>query len=287
MPDDILIIINPAARSSRARAAWDKIGTFSRARIEPTTAPGDARRIAQRAAEEGYRIVVAAGGDGTINEVVNGIAGSKSALGILPVGTMNVFANELGLPSDLEEAWEIIEAGATREIDLAQANDQYFAQLAGVGFDAQVVARTTSELKRNFGPFSYLINAAQLASEKPPRLIVESDGVTREGGFVLIGNGRYYGMPIAVFTDASLDDGLLDVIVAKNNGHLDLVRYFTGAVAGGMHPEFEDIDYFHTREVRITSPDVVPVEVDGELAGNLPCTFRIAPHRLRVVVDYS
>lgn len=286
MPDDILIIINPAARSERARAAWARVGALSGARVEATTAPGDARRIARRAAEEGRRIVVAAGGDGTINEVVNGLAGSASALGVLPMGTMNVFANELGLPNDLEEAWEIIEAGVTREIDLAQANDQYFVQLAGVGFDAQVVERTTTEFKRTLGPLSYLINAAQLAAEKPPRLIVESNGVTREGSFVLIGNGRYYGMPIAVFTDASLDDGLLDVIVAKNVGHLDLVRYFTGAVTG-IHPEFEDIDYFHTREVLVTSRDDVPVEVDGELAGKLPTTFRIAPCRLRVVVDHS
>jgi len=229
---------------------------------------------------------VAAGGDGTINEVVNGLAGSQSALGVLPVGTMNVFATELGLPGDLEEAWEIIEAGSTREIDLAQANDHYFVQLAGVGLDAQVVERTTTEFKKNFGPLSYLINAAQLASQKPPRLLVESEGVTREGSFVLIGNGRYYGAPLKVFTDASLDDGLLDVIVAKNAGHLDLVRYFTGVVTG-IHPEFEDIDYFHTKELRVTSPDDVPVEVDGELAGKLPTTFRIAPHRLRVVVDHS
>lgn len=286
MNNDITIIINPAARSERARTAWEKIGSLSSARVEPTTAPGDARRLAQRAAAEGCRIVVAAGGDGTINEVVNGIAGSQSALGILPVGTMNVFATELGLPSDLEEAWEIIEAGSTREIDLAQANDHYFAQLAGVGLDAQVVERTTTEFKKNFGPLSYLINAAQLASHKPPRLRVESEGVTREGSFVLIGNGRYYGAPLKVFTDASLDDGLLDVIVAKNAGHLDLVRYFTGVVTG-IHPEFEDIDYFHTRELLVTSPDDVPVEVDGELAGKLPVTFRIAPHRLRVVVDHS
>ncbi len=286
MNSDILIIINPTARSDRARAALEKIGSLRNARVEPTSAPGDARRIAQRAAAEGCPIIVAAGGDGTINEVVNGIAGSGSALGILPVGTMNVFANELALPSDLDEAWEIIETGATREIDLAQANDQYFVQLAGVGFDAQVVERTTTEFKKAFGPLSYLINAAQVAAEAPPRLFIESEGVTRRGSFVLIGNGRYYGMPIEVFTDASLDDGLLDVIVAKNVGHLDLVRYFTGAVTG-MHPEFEDIDYFHTRELRVTSPDAVPVEVDGELAGKLPTTFRIAPHRLRVVVDYS
>src|SRR4051812_39401144 len=116
---DIIVIINPAARSERARNVWETILSLSNAHVEPTTGPGDARRIARKAAEDGFRIVVAAGGDGTINEVVNGIAGTKAALGVLPVGTMNVFAAELGLPRDLEEAWEIIEAGYTRAIDLA------------------------------------------------------------------------------------------------------------------------------------------------------------------------
>lgn len=284
--DDIIIIINPAARSERARHTWEKIGTLSRAQIRPTTAPGDACRLAREAAAEGRRIVVAAGGDGTINEVVNGLAGSKTALGVLPVGTMNVFATELGLPNDLEEAWEIIEAGYTRAIDLGQVNDKYFVQLAGVGIDAQVVERTSSEFKKNFGPLSYVINAAQIAAQKPPRLIVESDGVTREGSFVLVGNGRYYGMPLKVFKDARLDDGLLDVIVAQNTSHLDLIRYFTGVVTG-THTDFQDIAYFHARELKVTSPDDVPIEVDGELAGKLPATFRIAPHGLNVVVDYS
>jgi diacylglycerol kinase (ATP) len=283
---DITIIINPAARSERARHAWETIASLSTALLELTAAPGDARRMARRAAENGARIVVAAGGDGTINEVVNGIAGTSAALGVLPVGTMNVFASELGLPRDLEEAWEIIEAGYTRSIDLALANEQYFVQLAGVGIDALVVESTSSEFKRNFGPLSYVLNAAQIAAQKPPRLVIENDGRTREGSFVLIGNGRYYGMPLKVFKDARLDDGLLDVIVAKNQSHLDLIRYFTGVITG-THTQFPDVDYFQTKELSVTSVGRVPLEVDGELAGNLPAIFRIAPHKLNVVVDYS
>jgi diacylglycerol kinase family enzyme len=130
--DDILVILNPAARSERARNVWDRIESLPRAQVRPTQAPGDAERYAREAAETGVRIVVAAGGDGTINGVVNGLAGSDTALGILPVGTMNVFAAEMGLPNDLEEAWEIIEAGYTRSIDLAQANEHFFVQLAGL-----------------------------------------------------------------------------------------------------------------------------------------------------------
>jgi YegS/Rv2252/BmrU family lipid kinase len=284
--EDIVVILNPAARSDRARDVWEQIRALPRARILPTAAQGDAQRLAREAAEAGRRIVVAAGGDGTVNEVVNGIAGSGTALGVLPVGTMNVFASELGLPNDIEEAWDIIDAGYTRTIDLARANEQFFVQLAGIGIDAQVVERTSREFKRSFGPLSYLFNAAQIAAQKPPRLIVESEGATREGSFVLIGNGRYYGAPIKVFKDARLDDGKLDVLIVHNLGYLDIVRYLTG-VFTGTHTAFDDVEYFQTRDLVVRSTDDVPVEVDGELAGKLPVQFRIAGERLRVAVDYS
>jgi diacylglycerol kinase (ATP) len=284
--DDIIVILNPAARSERARNVWEQIQSLPGANVRPTEKPGDARRLAREAAEAGARAVVAAGGDGTINDVVNGLAGSGTALGILPVGTMNVFAAELGLPNDLNEAWEVIEAGYTRSIDLAQANDHYFVQLAGIGFDAQVVERTSWNFKKNFGPLSYLVSAAQIAAQKPPRIVVEREGRISEGSFVLIGNGRYYGAPIKVFKDAKLDDGLLDIVILKNLGYLELARFLTG-VFTGTHTESEDIEYFQAPVVSVRSEEDVPVEVDGELMGKLPVEFRIAPPKLRVVVDYS
>src|SRR5438128_137829 len=154
--EEILVIFNPAARSERARGFLQRISALPRARLQPTTAPGEALKFARDGAQSGARVVVAAGGDGTINDVVNGLAGTGSTLGILPVGTMNVFASELGIPGDLEEAWAIIEAGRTRTIDLALANDHYFVQLAGIGFDAQVVEATSWDWKRSFGPLSYV-----------------------------------------------------------------------------------------------------------------------------------
>ena len=197
--EKILVILNPAARSERAGGTWEKIRDLPAATVQTTSAPGDARSIAEWAVAQGFATVVAAGGDGTINEVVNGIAGSDIALGILPVGTMNVFAAELSIPNNLPKAWEIIQARHTRRIDLVRANDQYFVQLAGVGLDAQVVQATSRSFKKNFGPLSYLISAAQIALRAPPKLIVEHDGIRREGSFVLIGNGRYYGGPVTFF----------------------------------------------------------------------------------------
>ncbi|MDQ3623498.1 MAG: diacylglycerol kinase family lipid kinase [Verrucomicrobiota bacterium] len=283
---DTLIILNPAARSERAGEVWERIRqlvNLDGAKLEVTAAPGDARALAEWALQKGYRIVVAAGGDGTINEVVNGMAGSDAALGILPVGTMNVFAAELGLPSQLEKAWQVIRDRHVRRIDLVRANRHYFVQLGGVGLDAQVVQATSWNLKKNFGPLSYLISAAQIAARKPPRLMIASDESTGEGSFVLIGNGRYYGGPIAFFKEARIDDGLLDVLVFKNLGYLDIARYL-GGIFTGTHTDLTDVEYFQTRKVHVSSADEVPVEVDGEVVTRLPVTFRISSRKLKVLV---
>jgi YegS/Rv2252/BmrU family lipid kinase len=282
---EILLILNPAARSERAGSATENIRRLvdGDARIVLTRHAGEAKAIAQEAARKGVRIVVAAGGDGTINEVVNGVAGSETALGVLPVGTMNVFAAELGVPNRLRDAWRVIRAGHLRTIDLARANRHYFVQLAGVGLDAQVVKETSRTSKRNFGPLSYLFSTAQIASRKPPRIIAEADGRTVEGSFILIGNGRFYGGPIAFFKKARVDDGLLDVLIFKKMGHLDLARYFAHIVMG-RHTSLSDVEYFQAEKVQMHSADNVPVEVDGELTTELPVTFRISSKKLRVAV---
>jgi YegS/Rv2252/BmrU family lipid kinase len=280
---DILVIFNPAARSEKARATWETIERFPRCTFHPTTGAGDARRLATEAVARGYGTVVAAGGDGTINEVVNGLAGSPVALGILPVGTMNVFAHELGLPSHLEKCWEIILAGNTRTIDLARANEQYFVQLAGVGLDAQVVEATSWESKKTLGPLSYVISAAQVAARKPPRLVVESDGQTREGSFVLVGNGRHYGGPLQFFRQARYDDGKLDVLIFKNVGYLDIARHLA-TILMGTHADQPDVEYFQTERAEVRSDEEVPVECDGEVVMKVPVTFRISSKKLRVLV---
>ncbi len=281
---EILVILNPAARSERARDVSAQIATLveGRATVAMTTQPGEARALAAAAAARGAGIVVAAGGDGTINEVVNGLAGSPTALGILPVGTMNVFAAELGVPNGLKAAWKVILQRNTREVDLARANKHYFVQLAGVGLDAQVVKETSWAAKRNFGPLSYLYSTAQIAARKPPRLFVESAERTVEGSFVLVGNGRFYGGPFEMFKRARVDDGLLDLIVFQKTSHLDLARYFASLVMG-QHTDLSDVIYFQARKVIVRSDDEVPVEVDGELADEVPVTFRISSKKLKVV----
>ena len=280
-----LVILNPAARSDKASRLRERIAALSGgASMRLTSEAGDARDIAAEAVREGFEVIIAAGGDGTLNEVVNGIGGSSVRLGILPVGTMNVFATELGIPQgNLERAWSVIEQGKVVEVDLPKANDTHFIQLAGVGLDAEVVRKTTADSKRALGPLSYLLTLVQVAAHKPSRVMLEAEGGRiSEGSFALIGNGRLYGGPFPVFQRASLFDGLLDVLVFQNQSHWDVVRYFQ-AIAFGTHPQLPDVEYFQTSTLRVTSSGDVPVELDGEVAGMLPCLFSVNSQKLRVL----
>lgn len=284
MPQTALIF-NPAAKSARAGGLYGEIRRLAGPgiRIFRTSRQGEARSIARWAVREGFERIIASGGDGTINEVVNGIAGSDAVLGILPTGTMNVFAAELGLPKNLEDAWAIISRGEYREIDLPIANGHAFVQLAGIGLDAQAVKETTWEFKQTLGPLSYLISAAQITARKPPHLIATGDdGVAREGSFILIGNGRYYGGPFPVFKDARIDDRLLNVLIFKNLGYLDIMRYL-GGILRGSHVTMPDVEYFLTHELHVCSDEEVPIEVDGEVIGNLPAQITFHPKPLRVL----
>ena len=283
---DTLIILNPAAHSERAQRKRAQVESLSRgSTFCATTRTGEAELMARRGAEEGFEKIVAAGGDGTINEVVNGLAGTKATLGLLPIGTMNVFANELGLPvHDLELCWNIIQNDRTRTVDLPKANQKFFVQLAGVGLDAQVVKETSAQLKRNFGPLSYLISAAQIAARRPPRLSIESDDAPiNEGSFVLVGNGRRYGGPFPFFKHAVIDDGKLDVVVFKSLGYLEIIKYLQDVVFSS-DIRVPEIEYFQTSRLRVDSDQAVPVELDGELVGNCPVEFSLQERSLRVLV---
>jgi len=281
-----LVILNPAAHSERAQRKRAQVESLAQDCVVcATTHTGEAEQMARRGVEEGFEKIVAAGGDGTVNEVVNGLASTNVTLGLLPIGTMNVFATELGLPiNDLELCWKIIENDSIRAVDLPKANRKFFVQLAGVGLDAQVVKETSSQLKRNFGPLSYLISAAQIAARQPPQLFIQSeDASIDEGSFVLVGNGRLYGGPFPFFKHAVIDDGLLDVIVFKRLGYLEIIKYLQDVVFSS-DIRVPEIEYFQTRRLRVESHQSVPVEVDGELVGNCPVEFSLHERSLRVLV---
>jgi len=283
---ETIVILNPTAGSPEHIRSWqERVESLAGdCPVRVTSHPGEAEELAQRAIDEGFTRIVAAGGDGTVNQVANGLADRKAALGVLPMGSVNVFAMELGLPlHNLRRCWDIIEETNIRQIDLPIANGRYFVQLAGVGLDAQVVKETSLAFKRSFGPLSYLISAAQIAARQPPKLFIESEETSvEEGSFVLVGNGRLYGGPFPFFKHAIIDDGLFDVVVFKRLGYLEIVKYLQDVVFSS-DIKVPEIEYFQTRQLRITSEQDVPLELDGELAGNCPVDFRIRGKALRVL----
>ncbi|MES2308775.1 MAG: diacylglycerol kinase family protein [Verrucomicrobiota bacterium] len=282
----IAVILNPAAHSTKAKVQWHEIREICKgADFLETEFAGDGVNKALEAVKKNYDIVVAAGGDGTINEVVQGIKGSSAILGILPVGTINVFASELKIPNNLQEAWNVILAGKTKAVDLPNANGHSFVQLAGVGLDAKVVKKTTWESKKKFGPLSYLLTLFKVASRKHPKLRIETlEGIRYKTRFMLVGNGRFYGGPLQVFRKAELSDGLMDVCLFDKVDYISLIRYGNGIVWGD-HTTMEDVTYFQTKGFSVTSKKKrVPLEVDGEWTGYTPCEFSFGNKSLSVLV---
>ena len=284
-----ILIFNPSARGEKSRKLRHLLDlqAGSGVTLAETRAPGDGQRLAAQAVADGCDLVIAAGGDGTINEVINGLGTSGITLAVMPVGTVNVFARELGIPLKPRLAWEVIERGATRTIDLAAAESagqrRLFVQLAGVGLDATAVLLASWELKKRIGPMSYVWAGLQTLAR--PQVIVEvwtdRPQPRGRGAAVLIGNGRFYGGPFPVFPQARLDDGLLDVCIFHQHRYWDMIRYGQGIVRG-VHTSFADVTYFQATTFECRSP-AAPFQLDGESAGTGPVRFSVVPRALRVI----
>lgn len=294
------VIFNPAARGDKARRFrrhLDEIAAQSTLKL--TNAPGDARRLAQQAVNEEFEVVVAAGGDGTVNEVLNGIGDvpdgfERTRLGVLPLGTVNVFARELAIPMKLAQAWKVITQPQETRIDLPSVEygadgsrqRRYFAQLAGAGLDARAIELVQWQLKKKVGPLAYVWAGLQALGNEPSKITVCGGAKSFTGGLVLIGNGRLYGGPFRIFPKADLRDGLLEVCIFPRVNWGILVRCGGPLLLRGCLPA-SVAEAFQSDGVTLTSPEPTPLEVDGELLGQLPAKFSISRSRLRVLVPDS
>jgi YegS/Rv2252/BmrU family lipid kinase len=278
------IILNPAAKGDQARKTVDRMAKLAPdAKLLLTENAGDGERQAKEAMAMGCRTIVAAGGDGTVNEVLNGIDPAQCTLGIIPVGTMNVLALELGISPDLERALAVIRKNRRRRVDLGYANQRRFIQLAGVGLDAEVVKKTHPEAKRAWGPWSYLLTVAQVTVAPAPLLRVRTEGRECIGPMVLIGNGRHYGGPFRFFPKADMADGKLDVCIFPKSGPLDLLWYLQGVLIGG--PEsLPEVNYLQVPALTVEAEGKVALEVDGEYGGETPVAFRLEKKGVELIV---
>ena len=280
------VIFNPKARSQKGgrvlRFLEKHADQFT---VHATHHAGDARDIAARLAAQGEPVVIAAGGDGTLNEVVGGLAGSSTVLGVLPAGTVNVFARELGIPCDsLDRAFAVIERGFIREVDLFEANGAPFVQMAGVGFDAAVIEETSWESKKLLGAPAYLLAALKVIGKHPPQLEVScADGRRETGVAVIVGNGVLYGGPFRFFRKAHNRDSKLDVLVYKVAGYRLVLDSLRGLACGGID-RLASTCYFQTEVLTVRADCEVPVQVDGEWIGRFAeVCFKETAHHLRVI----
>ncbi len=291
------VIFNPTARGEKAKLFRDRLATLgAQVTLKPTYAAGSGRLLAAAAVREGFQTVVAAGGDGTVNEVLNGIADEpegleRTQLGVLPLGTINVFARELRLPTAFDAAWKIIEQARETRIDLPQAEfttdgrleRRCFGQLAGAGLDSRAIELVDWEQKKSFGPLAYVIAGFKAMREAKPRILVTSPADCVEGELILIGNGRFYGGSFELFPKADLCDGLLDVTVFPKVNWETLLRSGWGWLTTQIHSA-AGCHTFQTESFTLTTTSAVAVELDGDNVGHLPARFSVRRRALRVLV---
>ncbi|MDA1274016.1 MAG: diacylglycerol kinase family lipid kinase [Verrucomicrobia bacterium] len=291
------VIFNPKARGERASHLEDDLRQLGQDYVvKRTSGPGAARLLAAEAVSDGFETVVAAGGDGTINEVVNGIGDvaegfARARLGVLPIGTVNVFARELGIPQGFAAAMKFVLGGKEISIDLpgmrfqrdGSSEERYFIQMAGAGLDARAIEIVDLDLKKRIGQLAYVIAGLKALRQPAPEIRVGGDSQTFKAQLVLIGNGRYYGGKIPIFSRGDSQDGLLDIRIFKHVNWFVLARYLLGFLSPRLYYPIGEA-YLQTASVKLDSAERVPVELDGEWVGCLPAECFVRARALRVIV---
>jgi len=262
--------------------------------ISATSCPNDATRLAKLATEKNYNIVIAAGGDGTINEVVQGLAGSKTILGILPVGTTNVLARELNIPLNFQKALEIIPEGEVINMDLGIINNRYFILMAGIGFDAKLVKEVDRNLKKYTGILAFAATSPySMFTHKKSKMLIniwDKNGkkkkIKTNSYQALITNAPTYAIGLKVSHTAKYNDGLLDLDIFNSEKIYDFawrlisIAFFTKEAGTDIRESYQ------FRKMTIKTEPPMQIQVDGDLYGTTPATVEIKPNYLKIIKPY-
>jgi diacylglycerol kinase (ATP) len=293
-----VIIVNPTAGGGGAARLlpWLRERLISRpdVRLHVTTRRGEAEEVAAAASAEGSDRVVAVGGDGTVQEVVNGLCGGEGPpqLGIVPVGRGNDLARGLGLPGDPGEAWGVAIGRATRRIDIGRATngdgrERWFASAGGTGFDAQVVAVMSTRRGWAASRAGYLATAvAELRRLRNRPVNVRLDERPPIAGptfMVAFANGAFYGGGMRIAPDAAVDDGLLDVCLVGDMSRLVALGQVPHLYRG-THVRHPLVSMFRVARIDVDGDPAVRIHLDGEPFGRLPLSVVVEPGRLEVAV---
>ncbi len=297
------LIYNPTAGPRDVRRALKRVRSYLRRRgwsveLRVTKKPGDATTLARAAAQTGCDVVVVAGGDGTVNEAVNGLVGTRTALGVLPVGTGNMWAKQLGIPTytltnplRLREAAAGLAEGIIHLVDVGQANERYFLCWAGIGLDAQVTAEMEPRQRRTkrLGVLPYVVAAITVARDFQgvrTRVSLDGDIVRGHTLLILVSNIQQYTGMLSVAREARMDDGLLDVFVFKGMGFQYAVRHLLKIVSR-RHLQDPQVVHRQARRIEVWTEWAIPVQVDGDPIGTTPITLKVVPRVLSVLVPPS
>jgi diacylglycerol kinase (ATP) len=284
------LIYNPSAGMTRKTESLisKAVRQFAASGIEMTPYPTEANygAAAQVAGllRHGPDLFVAWGGDGTVNEVVNGMSGSRIPIGVICGGTANLFARELGLPRRMDSAIRVISAGRTRLVSVGRANHRLFVLMVGIGFDSHVIQKVNWSLKKKTGVFAFAVAAVQSAARyRFPKFRVRLEEEERECVFAVIAKGREYGAFFHLAPDADISDEFLHVCLFKEPGFCNMVRYAYHAFRR-THLGLQSVEIIKTRTLEITGDPSIPVQADGEIIGCLPMKFDVVPHSVNVFV---
>lgn len=286
------MILNPVAGSAENTSELQsKFERLAPSEIRVTAKAGDAERFAREAAACGCALIVSAGGDGTLNEVINGIADRRSEirLGLVALGTGNDFARSIGLPGKVDDCIDVIEAGRVKPVDLVRvSSDQvrYFVNVSAGGFSGIVDEKLTPEMKKTWGPLAYLRSAAaalpELRAYQTSIVFDDAEPISMSLYNVIIGNGRYVAGGIPVAPEAEIDDGQVDVILIPEKPAAELT-VLVAQILLGKHLSSDSIVHRRAGRVSVRSRPGMWFNVDGELVGNEPAVFEVLPRAVQFI----
>lgn len=280
----ILVIYNPVAGRRKLHMLSEILSALEEHGCEPmvmmTTGRGAARALAASASADDYDLVAAAGGDGTINEVANGLAGSGPALGIIPLGTANVLAHEIGMPVGAEDIARVLAEGPIHPVYAGTVDGRRFLIMAGAGLDAHVVAHVNSGLKKRIGKLAYVWETLRLLVRYPLDIYrVTVDGRVFEAASVVVAKGHYYGGTFTCAPEARINIPEFHVCLLHRSGRWNVIRY-AFALAQGRLYELPDVEIVKGTTVTIEGYEGEPLQGDGDVIAHLPVTISLAPEPL-------
>ncbi len=288
---ETLVVVNPAAHNVPSRKRLDEADRWLRSqgwRVEwrETEGPGQATELAAAAAARELPLLFVVGGDGTLNEAVNGLAGSETALAAVRAGTVNNWAKEIGIRKKPIEAVKAAVEGERRRIDLGRAGERYFLLMAGYGLDGAIVRRVHAGLKSRFGAVVYAIAAIrETLRYRSSAITLSFDGEEQTADVLMLvaGNTRNYAGLVEITREALADDGLLDVCVYQGKGTVDIILHALRTLLG-RHLRSKKVLYRRARRLELAWKEPLPVQLDGDAIERSPTRVEVAPSALWVAV---